>query len=96
MPTASPALEERIDVRQAANAAMNYFKGLFPTVRRSSLEEVELSEDGKHWLITLGFDVPKSLLDAGAQFLPPKTKYKVFKVDVQTGRVLAMKIRSLG
>ena len=96
MPAASPALEQRIDVRQAANAAMDYFKSLFPTVRRFSLEEVELSEDGKHWLITLGFEVPKSSPDVDALFLPPKTKYKVFKVDVRTGRVLAMKIRSLG
>ena len=84
-----------IDVRHAAQAAMGYFQNLFPRVTNFSLEEAELSDDENCWLITLGFDALKSKngLD---NFLPPKTKYKVFKVDAKTGKVLSMKIRSLG
>ena len=86
-----------IDVRAAANAAAAYFKELYPNVTAFSLEEVELAEDGGHWLITLSFEIqPTSGLgNAVSRFQPPKTKYKVFKVHARTGRVVAMKIRKL-
>ncbi len=77
---------------------MRYFLSLFPQAMGCSLEEVELSDDEKYWLITLGFDAPKKISASNVTDLlnPPKTKYKVFKVDVHSGKVLAMKIRSLG
>ncbi len=87
---------KKIDAREAAGAAFQYFKQLFlpAEVESVSLEEVELSEDGKHWLITLGYEFrPKSGI--AAAFGPPKTKFKVFKVDTRNGRVVAMKIRKL-
>ena len=93
---------KRVDVRQAAKSAIEYFQLLFPEASDFSLEEVELSEDEKYWLITLGFEVAKtknpiSLYKDSLQGLlnPPKTKYKLFKVDVRTGEVQGMKIRSL-
>ena len=54
-----------------------------------TLEEVELSEDEKHWLITLGFRESRGLtpFDQGSQ------KYKLFTVDAITGQVRAMKMR---
>lgn len=82
----------KVDARVAANAAAEYFKELYPTVTAFSLEEVELSEDGTHWMITLSFEIPPQSL---MQFQPPRTKFKVFKVDAKTGRVVAMKIRKL-
>jgi hypothetical protein len=87
----------RIDARQAASAAAAYFKELYPNVVSFSLEEVELSEDGSHWLITLSFEIPANPRLGGVlvQFQPPKTKFKVFKVDAKTGKVVAMKIRKL-
>lgn len=75
---------------------MQYFKQLFSAseIQSSSLEEVELSEDGKYWLITLGYEVrPKSGITAA--FGPPKSKFKVFKVEARTGRVVAMNIRTV-
>jgi hypothetical protein len=86
-----------IDARTAASAAAAYFKELYVNVRAYSLEEVELSEDGSHWLITLSFEIPAT---SGAgnvllSFQPPKTKFKVFTVDAKTGKVVAMKIRKL-
>jgi hypothetical protein len=99
---AEPAKPERIEVKRAALAAKEYFHSLYPTIYNSSLEEVELSEDGKYWLITLGFQPPKGnpVLDPPTSFDsifgPPKAKYKVFRVDARTGEVTAMKIRSFG
>ena len=63
------------------------------------LEEIELSEDNRFWLITLGFDVlenDKSPLET-LSVLPAATKYrreyKLFKVNAETGEVAAMKVR---
>lgn len=91
-----PAVKElkRIDVRQAALAAGEYFKTLYPGVHSYSFEEVELSEDGKYWFITLSFDWTTKSNPLGI-FQPPKTKFKVFKVNVKTGEVVSMKIRQL-
>jgi hypothetical protein len=98
MPTAAPPQKRapKIDARAAANAAASYFKDLYSTVRSFSLEEVELSEDGGFWMITLSFEIPPASQTALlTPFQPPKTKFKVFKVDARTGRVLSMKIRKL-
>jgi hypothetical protein len=94
MATAKAEEKTKVDVQQAAHAAMRYFQKLFPTVKRFTLEEVELSDDGKFWMITLGYEIPRQ---SSVQVIlaPPTTKYKVFKVDVGTGEVVAMKIRSL-
>ena len=93
----APKKSARIDARQAASAAAAYFKELYPNVVSFSLEEVELSEDGSHWLITLSFEIPANPRLGGVlvQFQPPKTKFKVFKVEAKTGKVVAMNIRKL-
>ena len=99
MPATVPVQKRspRIDARAAANAAAAYFKDLYPNLKSFSLEEVELSEDGNHWLITLSFEIRETphLGNVLTQFQPPKTKFKVFKVDAKTGKVVAMKIRKL-
>ena len=87
-----------IDVKAAARAAAAYVEQLFPHSARSaiSLEEVELSEDENHWLITLGFNVEqKDTAKAPWTVSPPKAKYRIFKVDARTGRVISMKIRAV-
>ena len=93
----APKRAPKVDARTAANAAAAYFKELYSNVTAFSLEEVELSEDGTHWLITLSFEIPATPSRSNVvwPFQPPKTKYKVFKVDSKTGRVVAMKIRRL-
>ena len=88
-----------IDVKGAAKAAAEYFSELYSDSQYSDLllEEVELSEDEKHWLITLSYAYkparPPSALDILSKQSP--RKYKVFKIDAATGKVEAMKIRSL-
>ena len=84
-----------IDVQQAASEAAAYFKRLYADheIESLSLEEVELSEDGKYWMITLGYSFRGS--KHVSIFGTPVTKYKVFKVNATSGRVVAMKIRKL-
>jgi hypothetical protein len=99
--TIEKANEAVIDAKKAAQLASKYFKSLLPEVSGFSLEEVELSEDGNFWLITLGFTAKKSEPTPTNSLTtlfgaPPRTKFKVFKVDARTGRVISMKIRALG
>jgi hypothetical protein len=85
-----------IEVSDAAQAAIAYANKLFPPSVRSevSLEEVELTEDEKYWLITLGLTTSGQNTAKWA-FGPPKAKFKRFKVDARTGRVVAMTIRAI-
>jgi len=93
-----------IDVKEAAQAAFEYFEKLYDEKRFSNvlLEEVERSEeDGTpYWFVTIGFTneeaktkakSPVAVLDTST---PPR-RYKRFKIDAETGDVLAMKIRSV-
>jgi hypothetical protein len=85
-----------VDVRQAASTAANYLVSLYPQQIPSNvqLEEVELSDDEKYWLITLSYPVAGSGLEKALN-VPLKRAYKVFKVDAATGQVRSMKIRKL-
>ena len=98
-----------IDVKTAVNAAYEYIKSLQDIMGSSlpdlRLEEVELSEDKNFWLITLGFDIPKKPPKNRLEDLIPTSlvstpvlyerEYKLFKVNSQTGKVEAMKIRQV-
>jgi hypothetical protein len=90
-----------IDVKQAVQAAESYARALFPEseLRHLRLEEVDRSEDGNRWHITLGWVEPAVsgsgiVFSAGAQKLP--RVYKLFEIDAETGEVTSMKIRDVG
>jgi hypothetical protein len=80
-----------LDVKEAAQRASDYFAVLYADqgVSKVQLEEVELTDDGQYWLITLSFPITPSLS------LPAKRKYKVFKIHATTGEVKSMKIRKV-
>ena len=80
-----------LDVKEAAHRASEYFAGLYAGqgVSDVQLEEVELTEDGQYWLITLSYPTNAIFIDANR-------KYKVFKIDAKTGEVKSMKIRTVG
>jgi hypothetical protein len=62
------------------------------------LEEVELSEDETHWLITLGFDrrrPVRSTFEALQSMTPYERAYKTIEIRADTGEVRSMKIREL-
>lgn len=85
-----------LDVKAAAQKASEYFGALFSKelAADSRLEEVELSEDGKYWLITLSYPDTASALQA-IFANDPKRLYKQFKIDIASGSVVSMKIRKV-
>jgi hypothetical protein len=96
----SPAIDKAnqpVDARQATESAFRCFETLFskklPRVSDPSLEEIEMSKEGRYWLVTLGFNETPPINPYLPKFLQvPLRKLKVFKVDAATGRVLSMKI----
>lgn len=97
-----------IDVTSAVAAARSYFQDIEKALNDSPpenlrLEEVEKSEDAKHWLITLGYDA-RSKLPYVRTLFPPRTtepewgysrEYKLFRINADSGEVEAMKIRKV-
>jgi len=91
-----------VDVKSAIKAARigfhEFMEGeeTFDNVR---LEEVELSEDEKYWMITLGYDVFYRTGEVQNVFLRDvdlqgrKREYKLFQINADTGNVESMKIR---
>jgi hypothetical protein len=83
-----------IDVKMAAKKAKEYaqemyggdFLGLPMGLPSVLLEEVERSDDGRFWYVTLGWDADR---------LGTKRIYKVFKIRADDGEVVSMKIRTL-
>jgi hypothetical protein len=92
-----------IDVKTAVERAYNYLQSLqdkMGDLNDIRLEEVELSQDDRFWLITLGFDLPdnkpQSVMEKITYTLPKyERNYKIFKVNSESGEVEAMKIREL-
>ena len=92
-----------IDVRNAVGAAQQYFNSVQDMIGFGTedlrLEEAELSEDKKHWFITLGFMRPvNKTSNYLGELIATRNydrEYKVFKIDATTGEVQSMKIREV-
>lgn len=88
-----------IDVKEAAQIAVDYLNkipGYSEYAKSSSVEEIELTEDERCWLVTLGFRIPVGA--SAFDFLGNTkviVKYKIFKIDAQNGKVYSMKIRNV-
>ncbi|HEX6623903.1 MAG TPA: hypothetical protein VF064_09330 [Pyrinomonadaceae bacterium] len=83
-----------MDVKQAAKLASDYFNSLYETQSLSNvlLEEVELTENGEYWLITLSYPAQPETVSS---IFGTKRQYKVFKINAETGEVQSMKIRKI-
>ena len=58
------------------------------------LEEVELSEDSRHWYVTISIEVrPPSTFEAAAGL--KNRDFKIFKVQAEDGKVESMRIGTL-
>lgn len=75
-----------ISAKEAVVAASKHFMEVTGNTSGVTVEELELSKDGKHWLVTLGYQ------EVG--YLAQKS-YKVFKVNAKTGSVVSMKMRGV-
>ncbi|MBP0020249.1 MAG: hypothetical protein J7647_22175 [Cyanobacteria bacterium SBLK] len=92
----------RYDVRAAVRTAAEYlksFKDLLGSFENLRLEEIELSEDRKYWLITLGFDITNQSDPDENPLFPVlegsdrERQYKLIKIDTFSGQPQSMKIR---
>jgi hypothetical protein len=90
-----------IDIRTATLAAINYIDSIQDLLKSSlenlNLEEAEISEDEKLWLITLGYDKPNNDINASVLStlrITPR-EYKLIKVKADTGDVVGIGIRKL-
>jgi hypothetical protein len=97
-----------IDVKQAVRLAKEFATGIYEKekISRLGLEAVERTEDGKYWLVTLGFSRPWSAKPTKQDVLKSfdekirgivreprlEREYKVFRVDAQSGAVVGMEM----
>lgn len=84
-----------IDVKKAADVAAAFLGELYSSADPDTLrlEEVELTEEERYWLITLSFR--EGVEERRWLGLDTDRQYKVFKIDAETGKVQSMKIRQL-
>ena len=91
-----------IDAKSAIKAARLGFHSFMEEEKpldNVRLEEVELSEDEKHWMITLGYDVfsdpseVQNVLISHPGLRDRYREYKQFRVNAENGNVESMKIR---
>jgi len=88
--------ETIIDVKSAVKIAMQYVLDLLSgdQVRDVRLEEVEFSDDGEYWLVTIGFSRPEAQRSAfevlHGRF---EREYREVKVLAKDGQVRSMRIR---
>jgi hypothetical protein len=83
-----------INVKDASDKAKEYLMAFFPDAEQVQLEEVELSADKKHWMITLSYEGVSGSV-ASSMLVGKSLRYKIFKLDAKTGEVLSMKIRDI-
>lgn len=93
-----------IAVKDAIQKAREFFRNVKEqdNPRNVQLEEVDQSEDGQYWLITLGYDAAYREIGPvmGQDFFTGKRQiasipreYKILKIARDTGDVLAMNNR---
>jgi hypothetical protein len=94
-----------IEPRGAVAVATKFLQSLYPNVLSDILlEELEISDNERFWLVTLSGLIPLSKEESenamnplaqalGGNQLLHRRVYKVFKIDDQTATVKSMKIR---
>ncbi len=99
-----------IDVKEAVRLAKEFATGIYEKekISRLGLEAVERTEDGRYWLVTLGFSRPWTTPRSTQRQDPLRSpfeqafhesrkpmverEYKVFRVDAQSGEVIGMEM----
>jgi hypothetical protein len=82
-----------LSIAEAAHVATTHLKTLFPAAEGISLEEVEISDDDRFWLITLGFQETTTGKELLQRLGGNARQYKIFKINRESGEVRSMKIR---
>ncbi len=89
-----------VDIKEAVATARKKITDVYEQEPANlQVEEIEQSEDGKYWLITLGFNAPppmnpqNELQRLSFALRPPVRVYRVIKIDLESGDFVSMKIR---
>jgi hypothetical protein len=90
-----------IDIKQAVHAAEKFFKELYDrdTLKNFLVEEVELSEDEKDWVVTVGFDFGEAQVSEPALFTSRSSTpragrvFKAVRIDKETGEPISVKFK---
>ena len=81
-----------INVQDATKRAREHLLEFFPEADEVQLEEVELTPDKAYWLVTLSYaGVSNSV--ASSLLVGKSLRYKIFKLDAESGEVVSMKVR---
>ena len=83
-----------IDVTKATEKARSHLVTFFPEAEKVQLEEVELTDDKTYWYITLSYEGVSNSV-ASSLLVGKSVRYKIFKLDAESGEVLSMKIRDI-
>ena len=83
-----------INAKDASDKAKEYLLAFFPDAEQVQLEEVELSADKGHWMITMSYEGVSGSV-ASSMLVGKSLRYKIFKLDAKNGEVLSMKIRDI-
>jgi hypothetical protein len=83
-----------INVIQATDKAKAYLTSFFPDAEKVQLEEVELTGDKTYWFITLSYEGVSNSV-ASSLLVGKSVRYKIFKLDAESGEVISMKIRDI-
>ena len=83
-----------IDVKEATQKVKEYLVSFFPEAEKVQLEEVELTDDKSHWYITLSYEGMSHSV-ASSLLVGKSVRYKIFKLDAESGDVISMKIRDI-
>jgi hypothetical protein len=83
-----------IDVKEATQKVKAYLVSFFPEAEKVQLEEVELTDDKSHWYITLSYEGMSHSV-ASSLLVGKSVRYKIFKLDAESGEVISMKIRDI-
>jgi hypothetical protein len=92
-----------VTVKEAAQGALAFAREVLLDGRTSSLllEEVDLSETGNEWLVTVSVPAPRiagnslGMLAAASGITPEPRDYKLIRVDAFTGSPKSLTIRQL-
>ena len=83
-----------INVKEATDKAKEYLLSFFPDAENVQLEEVELTVDKAHWLVTISYEGTSNSV-ASSLLVGKTVLYKVFRIDAKIGEVISMKIRDI-
>ena len=84
-----------IDIKEASQKAIEHIVSLYSNLDLGDilLEEAELVEENKFWMVTLSFKRPEASGGVGESVFTGNRSYKIFKLFAETGEVRSMKNR---